>query len=323
MRAVRYHDDGDPDVLRVEECERPEPARDEVLIEMRAASINPIDAIFREQGVPRLPKTTGSDIAGVVAEVGSEVDNYEEDERVFATGLHVERFAGGSFADFAVVPTDLLAPLPDSVDFEEGAAVALVGVTAWRAMVHHAHLEPGATAFIHGGNGGVGHVAVSLADALGATPVSTARPEYHDEVRKLGAETMLDYRRDDLTEATVEATGGADFVLDPMAGIYFETDVELAGFNGDVSVIAGGEATLSDVSAARLKELDIHMMSMSNLAIHPDVPNIGPILDRLGRLMVEDQLEVVIDRTYPLEDAAEAHRAVMEESFLGKIILTP
>lgn len=323
MRAVRYREGGEPDVLRVEECERPEPARDEVLVEMRAASINPVDTIFREQGAPRLPKTTGSDIAGVVAAVGTAVDNYEEGERVFATGLHVGRFAGGSFADFAVVPTDLLAHLPDSVDFKQGAAVALVGVTAWRAMVHHAHLEPGATAFIHGGNGGVGHVAVGFADALGAMPVSTARPEYHDEVRKLGAETVLDYMRDDLTGAAVEATEGADLVLDPLPGTYFDMDVEIAGFNGDVSVLAGGEATFSDVSAARSKELDIHMMSMSNLATHSDAPNIGPILDRLGRLMAEDRLEVVIDRTYPLEDAAEAHQAVIEESFLGKIVLTP
>jgi len=323
VRAIRYHDGGAPDVLRVEECERPEPERDEVLVEMRAASINPIDAIFRKQGAPRLPKTSGSDIAGLVAAVGADVENYEEGDRVFATGLHVGRFAGGSFADFATVPTDLLAPLPDSVDFEEGAAVALVGVTAWRAMVHHARLEPGATAFIHGGNGGVGHVAVGLADALGAIPVSTARPEYHDAVRMLGAETVLDYTRDDLTEAAVEATGGADLVLDPMAGTYFETDVELAAFNGDVSIIAGGEATLSDVSAARSKEIDIHMMSMSNLAIHSDAPDIGPILTRLGRLMADDRLEVVIDRTYPLEDAAEAHQTVMEESFLGKIVLTP
>lgn len=323
MRAVRYHGGGEPSVLQVEEVQRPEPARDEVLVEMRAASINPIDAILREQGAPRLPKTTGSDIAGVVAAVGAGIDNYEEGDRVFATGLHVGRFAGGSFADFAVVPTDLLALLPDSVDFEEGAAVALVGVTAWRAMVHHAHLAPGATAFIHGGNGGVGHVAVGFADALGATPVSTARPEYHDELRTLGAETVLDYTRNDLTEVAVEATGGADFVLDPLPGPYFDMDVEISGFNGDVSVLAGDEATLSDVSAARSKELDIHMMSMSNLATHPDAPNIGPILDRLGRLMTEGRLEVIIDRTYALADAAEAHRAIMEESFLGKTVLTP
>lgn len=100
-------------------------------------------------------------------------------------------------------------------------------------------------------------------------------------------------------------------------------DVEISGFNGAVSILAGDEATLSDLSAARSTELDIHMMSMSNLATHPDAPNIGPILDRLGRLMTEGRLEVIIDRAYGLADAAEAHRAIMEESFLGKIVLTP
>lgn len=323
MRAVRYHDGGEPAVLRVEECERPEPERDEVLIEMRAASINPVDAKLREQGAPRLPKTTGSDIAGIVAAVGTDVDDYEAGDRVFATGLHVGRFAGGAFADFATVPTDLVATLPDGVSFEEGAAVALVGVTVWRAMIHHARLEPGETAFIHGGNGGVGHVAVGLANALGARAVSTARPTYHDDVRRLGAETVLDYTRDDLPEAAIEATGGADVVLDPMAGTYLETDIEIAGYNGDVSIIAGEEAALSNLSAARSKEIDIHMMSMSNLATHSDAPNIGPILERFGRLIAEDRLEVVIDRTYPLADAIAAHRAVMEDSFLGKIVLTP
>jgi NADPH:quinone reductase-like Zn-dependent oxidoreductase len=323
MRAVRYHESGGPDTLRIDELERPEPAPDEVLVEMGAASINPVDVKLREHRAPRLPKTTGSDIAGTVAAVGTDVDNYDQGDRVFATGLHVARFAGGSFADFAVVPTDLLAPLPEDVAFEEGAAVALVGVTAWRAMVHHGCLEPGSTAFIHGGNGGVGHVAVGLADALGATPVATARPEHHDAVRSLGAETVLDYARDDFAEAAVEATGGADLILDHMVGRYFETDVELAVFGGHVAVISGGAATLPDVSAARSKELDIHMMSMSNLASRSDTPTIGSILTPLGRLMAEERLEVVIDRTYPLEEATEAHRAVTEESFVGKIVITP
>lgn len=331
MRAVRYHEGGEPDVLQVEEVERPEPARDEVLVEMQAASVNPVDAKFREVGAPRLPKTTGSDIAGTVAAVGADVEGYDEGERVFATGLHVGRFEGGSFADFAVVPKDLLATLPDDVSFEAGAAVGLVGVTAWRALVDHGRLEPGGTAFVHGGNGGVGHVAVGLADAMGATPVATARSEHHEVVQDLGAETVLDYRRDDLTQAAIEAmggaagdaTGGADLVLDHMADRYLAMDVDLAAFGGHVVLITGDEATIPNVSTARSKELTIHPMSMSNLATHPDVPNIGPRLGRLGRLLSEGRLEVLVDRTYALEEAAEAHRAVLEESIVGKIVVTP
>jgi NADPH:quinone reductase-like Zn-dependent oxidoreductase len=325
MRAVRYHDSGSPDVLTLEEIERPAPERGEVLVEIRAASVNPVDAKFREAGLPRLPKTTGSDLAGVVAAVGDGVDGYSEGDRVFATGLHTGRFAGGSFADHATVPTDLLAPLPDEVGFETGAAVALVGVTAWRAFVHHAELEPGGTAFIHGGNGGVGHVAVGLADTLGATAVATARPAHHDAVRELGAASVLDYEREDLGAAAREAVGdpGADAILDHMPGQYFELDADTAALEGDIVVIAGEQVALDDVAAARGQETDIHMMSMSNLATHPDLPDIGPILERLAALLANDRLEVRIDRTYPLAEAAEAHRAVLEESVVGKIVITP
>jgi NADPH2:quinone reductase len=323
MRAVRYHEAGGPEVLGLEEVERPEPGSGEVLVEVEAASVNPVDAKFRAWGVPSMPKTTGSDLAGTVAAAGAGVD-YAPGDRVFATGLHTDRFSGGSFADYAVVPTDLLAPLPDGVTFPEGAAVALVGVTAWRAFVDHAGLEPGARAFVHGGNGGVGHVAVGLADALGATPVATARPEHHDAVREFGAAAVLDYDRDDLAEAARAAMGGgADAVLDHMPDRYFGTDVELAGQESDVSVIAGEEATLPDVTAARSKELELHLMSMSNLATHPEMPDIAPVLERLGRLLVTDRLEVAIDRTHSLEEAAEAHCAVLEDSVVGKIVVEP
>jgi NADPH:quinone reductase-like Zn-dependent oxidoreductase len=329
MRAVRYHEAGGPDVLCVEEVDRPDPGPGEVLVEVEAASVNPVDAKFRAAGLPRLPKTTGSDLAGTVAAVGKGVD-YAVDDRVFATGLHVGRFAGGSFADYAAVPTDLLAPLPDGVSVEAGAAVALVGVTAWRAFVDHAALEPGETAFVHGGAGGVGHAAVGLADALGATPVATARPEHHGAVEGFGAAAVLDYDREDLVGAAREATGdehghtgGADAVLDHMPDRYFGADAEIAAHEGDVVVIAGETATLPEVTAARGKELDLHLMSMSNLAIHPDMPDIGPILSKLGRLLAEDRLTVAIDRTHGLDEAAEAHRAVMEDSVVGKIVVVP
>ncbi len=323
MRAVRYHDAGGPGVLRLEEIDRPEPAPGELLVEIRAASVNPVDAKLRAAHAPSEPKTTGSDLAGVVSAVGERVDGYEVGERVFATGLHTDRFTGGSFADYAVVPTDLLAPIPDSVSFQQAAAVALVGVTAWRAFVHHANVEPGETVLIHGGNGGVGHVAIGLADALGASSVTTARPEHHDTVSAFGADAVLDYDRDDLADAIRSETSGVDAVLDHMPGTYFETDIEVSAFGGCIVVIAGGDAPIPNAGAARSKELQFSMMSMSNLATHPDLPNIGPILSRLGTLLDDGRLEVSIDRTLPLEDAAEAHRAVIEESVVGKIVVTP
>ena len=323
MYAIRYHEAGGPEVLQYESIEEPEPDHDEVLVEIEAAAVNPVDAKIRAGRDPESPKTTGSDLAGVVREVGEGVAGFEPGDRVFATGLHTGRFTGGSFAEMATVPTDLLAHLPESVSFEEGAAAALVGVTAWRALVDHADVTPGETVFIHGGNGGVGHVAVGLANAMGASAVCTARPEYHDALEDLGAEAVLDYERDDLVEAAQEATAGADVVLDAMPDEYIEADVDVARLDGDIVIIAGGETTFPATSPARSKELDVHMMSMSNLASHPDMPDIAPILEGLAELLADDRLEVAIDRTYSLEEGAEAHRAVMEESILGKILVVP
>lgn len=322
MRAIRYHEAGEPSVLQLDEVDRPDPGPDDVIVEIRAASVNPVDAKIRAARTPPRPKTTGSDLAGVVTAVGAGVDGYEVGDRVFATGLHTGRFDGGSFADYAAVPADLLAHLPDGVSFEEGAAVALVGVTAWRAFVQRAGLEPGGTAFVHGGNGGVGHVAIGLADALGASAVATARADYHDVVRSFGADAVFEYDRDDLASAVRSKAGGVDAVLDHMPETYFETDVEIAADGGSIVVIAGGDASLP-TGAARGKELSVHPMSMSNLATNPDLPNIGPILSRLGRLLDDGRLAVTVDRTLSLEEAAEAHRAVIEESVVGKIVVVP
>lgn len=323
MYALRYHEGGGPEVLQYESIDQPEPGHGEVLVEIEAAAVNPVDAKIRMGADPESPKTTGSDLAGVVTEVGDGVTDFETGDRVFATGLHTGRFTGGSFAETATVPTDLLAHLPESVSFEEGAAIALVGVTAWRALVDHADVTPGETVFVHGGNGGVGHVAVGLANAMGASAVCTARPEYHDALEELGAETVLDYNRDDLVEAAQEATGGADAVLDPMPDEYIEADVDIAGLDGDIVIIAGGETTFPATGPARSKELDVHMMSMSNLSSHPEMPDIAPILEHLGELVADGRLEVAIDHTYSLEEGAEAHRAVLEDSVLGKILVAP
>lgn len=323
MDAVRYHEAGSPAVLQYESIDRPEPGDGEVLVDVRAAAVNPVDAKRRASRTPPAPKTTGSDLAGVVAEMGRGVDRYEAGDRVFATGLHSERFAGGSFAEFAVVPTDLLAPLPASIDFEAGAAVALVGVTAWRALVDHAALAPGETVFVHGGNGGVGHVAVSLATAMGGTVACTARPVHHDALRELGVDHVFDYERDGLLAAVRDEVGSADVILDHMPETYFEFDVDLAGFGGDVVIVSGGGAAIPASGPLRSKELTVHGMSMSNLVNHATLPTVGSILERLATLLVEGRLDVSVDRTYALEDGADAHRAVMNESVFGKVLVLP
>ncbi|MFC4246374.1 NADPH:quinone reductase [Natribaculum luteum] len=317
MRAVRYHDHGGPEVLTVDEIDRPQPAADELLVRVEAGAVNPVDTYFREGSYPPgdLPWITGSDVAGVVEETGADAD-FEAGDRVFATGLGNDD--PGTCAEYVAVPDDLAATLPASVDFETGAAGALVGVTAWQSLVDACDLEPGERALVHGGNGGVGHVAVQLAAATGADVTTTAAPEYHDRLADLGAETVIDYAADDLEER-IEAAGAPDAILDHRLDDYLGLDCRVAAFDADVAAIGNTdlEATFPNVPAARGKALTVHHVSMFN------TPDVAAVLERLARLYERGDVEPVVDRTYDLADVADAQEDVLSESFLGKLVVVP
>ena len=317
MRAVRYHEHGGPEVLQVEDVSRPEPDPGELLVEVRAAGVNPVDTYFREGAypLPGLPWTPASDVAGVVESVGDGVEAFEAGDRVFATGLG--RDVQGTCAEYATVPEGLAAALPEGCGFEEGAAVALVGVTAWQALVHHGGVEPGQRALIHSGSGGVGHVAVQLAAAAGARVTTTASPAYHDHLLNLGAETVLDYDREDLAEA-IAAAGAPELVLDTLVDEYFELDGEVAAREAIIVGIGNDTATASvPMGPGKFKDLRFQVMSMFN------APDTGAVLSRLATLMAAGDVVPEVAEVYDLEDTADAHRDVLEESFLGKLVVTP
>jgi NADPH2:quinone reductase len=318
MRAVRYHDYGGRDVLGIDEVERPEPDGSEVLVEVEAAAVNPVDTYFREGsyepgGLPWIP---GSDVAGRVAAVGADVEAYEVGDHVFGTGLG--RVHPGTCAEYVAAPVDLLAALPEDVTFEQGAAVALVGVTAWQSLVEACDLGPAERALVHGGSGGVGHVAVQIAAAAGARVTTTASPEYHDRLRELGAETVLDYDREDLAGAIAEA-GAPDVILDHRLDDYLSLDAAVAAHGGRIAAIGNEapDATFENVPRCRGKALTVHHVSMFN------VSNFDVILGNLARLVADGDLAPAVARTYDLSDVAESHRAVMEDSFFGKLVVTP
>lgn len=318
MQAVRYHRHGGPGVLEVDEIDRPEPDPEEIRVEVRAAGVNPVDTYFREGSYepPELPMIPGSDLAGVVDAVGEDVEGFEEGDRVFGTGLGNDR--QGTYAEYALAPTDCVAALPEDVSFAEGAAVALVGVTAWRALLDHADLGPAETCLVHGGNGGVGHVAVQLADAAGATVFTTAAEEYHEELQELGADATLDYERDDLEERVL-AEGEPNVILDHRLDDYLSFDAEV-GAQG-VRIVGIGnideEACFEQVAAARAKELRLQLMSMFN------TPDISAVLEKLARLLEAGKLQPHVSRRYDLEEANEAQKAVLHNSFLGKLVIEP
>lgn len=326
MRAVRYHESGGAAVLQVDEIDRPVPKEHEILVEIRAASINPVDAKRRQQGAGQLPKTTGSDFAGVVAATGDAVDRYQIGDRVFGTGLHADRFQQGSFAEYVTVPRDILAPLPDVVSFEQGAGVALVGVTAWRALIDYACLRPGEACLIHGGSGGVGHAAVQLAALTNAFVVTTAGSKAaRATVQDLGADVGFDYARDDLLEAVRDINDtGIDVILDHRVGDYLHFDVSVAAFGGRIVGYGGYECKITNASTARAKELTMYWTSMSNLVNREgELPTIRSVLHKLARLMAEDHLTANVAEVFDLEEATEMHEAVINESFVGKLVVKP
>ncbi|MFC7227220.1 NADPH:quinone reductase [Salinirubellus salinus] len=317
MRAVRYAEHGGPEVLSVEEVDRPKPGHGDLLVRVEAAGVNPVDTYFREgeYPVPELPWTPGSDAAGVVETVGPGVEGFEVGDRVFATGLG--NWNQGTCAEYVRVPSDHAAVLPVGCSFEEGAALGLVGVTAWQALVHHAELEPAESVLIHSGSGGVGHVAVQLAAATGAEVTTTASPPYHDTLRALGADTVLDYTRADLAEA-ITAAGAPDVILDTFANEYAELDFEVAAERGRVVAIGNtGPTAPVPMGPGKFKDLRFQVMSMFN------TPDTGAVLARLGTLLAAGRVVPEVARTYPLAETPDAHRAVLEESFLGKLVVIP
>ena len=321
MRAVRLHDHGGPDVLEVEDTDRPDPGPDELLVEVAAAGVNPVDTYFRDGSYEPvgLPFTPGVDVSGTVAATGEGVDEFAEGDRVFGTGIGNAGYQG-AYAEYAVVPTDRIVHLPDDADLTEAGAAGVAAVTAWRALVDHADLTPAEYCLVHGGSGGVGHAAVQVADAVSARVITTARAEYHDALAELGAETVLDYGRDDLADAVTDASdGGVDVVLDHRLDDYLQFDADVAATGGRVVGIGENspDPAFTDDGAARSKDVSYQFMSMFN------TPDLRVPLRGVAHLMERDALSLELARTYDFEEAGEAQRAVIEDSFLGKLVVEP
>jgi len=321
MRAVRLHDHGGPDVLQVDDTDRPDPGDDELLVEVAAAGVNPVDTYFRDGSYEPvgLPFTPGVDFAGTVAAVGEDVTDFATGDRVYGTGIGNGGFQGG-YAEFATVPTDRVVALPDGADIVEAGAAGVAAVTAWRALIDHAGLDPAEDCLVHGGSGGVGHAAVQLGDAVSARVVTTAAPDYHDTIEGLGAETVLDYGREDLADAVRDASdGGVDVVLDHRLDDYLQFDADVAATGCRVVGIGENspDPAFTNDGAARSKDVSYQFMSMFN------TPDLRVPLRGVGHLLSTDALSIEIAQTYGLDEADEAQRAVMEDSFLGKLVIEP
>lgn len=319
MRAVRYHDYGNADVLQVDEVDRPTPDHDEVLVEMRAASVNRVDVMFRsgQYGELPLPSIPGGDGAGLVAAVGEDVEAFEPGDRVFASGM--DRAEGGTFAEYAAIPAEKLAHLPDDVSWTAGGAIGNVGATAWTALEELAGIQAGDRVLIHGGSGGVGHAAVQIAAHSGAEVITTAGSEdARARLTDLGASVALDYESDSLAEDILAATDGAgvETVLDHRLEEYLDLDLSVVTKGGTI-ISTMGHIPETNGRPLYNKEVTIQPLKMDN---HPTR---RPVLERLARLMKQDVLTPIVADTYAFEGTARAHQEILAGGYVGKLVVTP
>jgi NADPH2:quinone reductase len=319
MRAVRYHEYGPADVLKIDDVERPKPKTDEVLVEMRAASVNPVDVLFRsgEYGEIPLPSIPGGDGAGVVVSTSTAVDRFKEGDRVIVSGM--DRAEGGTFAEYAAVPETKLAHLPEDVSFEEGAAIANVGATAWTALEKVAGIQAGDRVLVHGGSGGVGHAAVQIAAASGADVIATAGSESaREQVQNLGATAVLDYESDTLTEEVLSVTDGAgvETVLDHRLEEYLGFDFEVLAEGGEIVALMGHVPETNGVPFYK-KQVTVQALQMDARPVRT------PLLQRVIRLLERGDLTPAVADSYEFEDAAQAQQRVMAGGYVGKLVVTP
>jgi NADPH:quinone reductase-like Zn-dependent oxidoreductase len=315
MKAIRIHEDGGPEVLRFEDAPDPVPADGDVLIELRAASLNHLDVWIRK-GQPSVPKPhiLGADGAGVIAGTDERVvinPGLMRGGRVHILGETTD----GTHAELIAVPREYAHPIPDDLSFEDAAAFPLVFETAYRMLVTRAQLQPAEWVLIWGIGGGVATAALSLTVALGARAVVTSSSGAKlERARELGAEATLNHETDDVVAAVKELTGGgAHVVVDDVGDATWKRTLDAARPGGRVVVC--GATTGANPPAG------LHRVWWKQLSILGSTMGTPEDFRGAYDLIAAGHARPVVDRVYPLADARAAHERLEAGEQLGKIVL--
>jgi len=320
MKAIRIHEFGGPEVLKLEDVPEPRPAAGQVLVRVRAVGVNPVDTYIRGGAhavKPALPYTPGLDAAGEVEAVGEGVTRLSAGQRVY-TALSLT----GTYAELALCDQSQCHPLPERVTFAQGACVNTPYATAYRALFQRAKAQPGETVFVHGASGGVGTAAVQLARAAGLRVIGTAGTE---EGRRLaleqGAHDVLDHRAPDYLEQLGALTGGrgADVILEMLANVNLDKDLGVLSKGGRV-VIIGSRGTV-EINPRQAMTRDAAILGMTLFNASPQES--AAIHAALGAGLEAGTLRPVVGRELPLSEAARAHEEVLKPGAYGKIVLIP
>lgn len=330
MKALTFQRYGKSPGLGMTERPRPVPKPDELLVEVHAAGLNPIDNMlmtgaFKPVVKLGLPATVGSDVAGVVVEVGSRVTRFKPGDAVFASVFDLDR---GTLADYVAVPEAVAAPKPANLDFVQAASVPMVGLTAWQALKERIGLRAGQKVFIPAGSGGIGTFTIQLAKVLGASVATTTSTRNVDFVRGLGADEVVDYKQQQFQDVLRDY----DAVLGTVKGEVIEQSVGILKPGGRIASLVGP----LDAAFARTRGLNVLLrivfglmsrkilrlagkrgVAYSFLFVHPD----GGQLAEIGALLESGRLRPVIDKVFPFEQATDALAYLAQGRARGKVVV--
>lgn len=312
MKAVQFSRYGEPDVLQVAEVADPLAGPEDVLIDVKATTVNRLD-LFQRAGsrpVPVLPFTPGLEAAGVVA---ADSQGFRAGERVLTTRA-VGAQGGGGYASRIAVPARDLARIPESVNFEEAAATGLASSTAWTGLFDVGQLREGERVLVWGGTSGVGSLAIQLAKQAGAWVVATTSSKEKTAVlRRLGVDMVVNYKEQNVGQA-VRSVNGVNLVLE-LVGATLQESIEACASEGRVVLIGnlGGQQSTVDTQAWRLKRVTVIGAGI----MHTTPENETHIL----HLVAKKKITPLIHEVLPVEQAAEAHRKLANQEVVGKIVL--
>jgi NADPH2:quinone reductase len=318
MKAIRMHEFGPPEVLRLEEVPDPKPAVGQVVVRIHAAGVNPVETYIRSGTYahkPPLPYTPGGDAAGLIFAVGGQVSRLQPGDRVYTAGT-----VSGAYAQFALCNADQVYPLPEPVTFAQGAGLHVPYTTAYRALFHRAHACAGQTVLVHGASGSVGLAAVQFAVAAGLTVIGTAGTEPGRRlVLDQGAAQVLDHKASDYLDQLMKLTvgRGADLILEMLANVNLGKDLTVLARGGCVVVIGcRGEVQINPRLLMRAEGSIVGVLGGPPEEMAQAHAAIGAGL-RAGTL------RPIVGRELPLSEAARAHREVIDGPAFGKIVLVP
>ena len=315
MKAIRIHEDGGLDVLRYEDAPDPVAGADEVLVQLRAASMNHLDVWVRK-GLPSAPKPhiLGSDGAGIRVDTGERVvinPGLERGERIITIGEHTE----GTHAELIAVPGTNVHPIPDELSFEEAAAFPLVFETAWRMLVTKAALRPDEWVLVWGIGGGVATASLAIAKSLGARVVVTSSSDSKlARARELGADATVNHASEDVAARVKELSeGGVHVVVETVGADTWQTSLAVARAAGRICVCGATSGPNPPAGLHRMwwKQLTIYGSTMGSAA------DFAAVYD----LVTSGRVKPVIDQVFPLSEAAAAHERLESGQQLGKIVL--